>query len=165
MARVCRLRGDATARPRTFGGTPRLARDASAERPDTVAWRAKCRPRVGSRVSAGDSCGARRRRAFARASVVSSVASGARNASPGGIRQSARGEFAREVRFMASRSQIASRANRTEGYRLVRDLWRNRPTSRLGSFRFEFSSWFRQTEFPHTRASKNRALAPAAFFA
>ena len=133
MARVCRLRGDATARPRTLGGTPRRARDASAERLDTVARRAKCRPRLGSR-SAGDSSGTRRRRAFARASLVSSVASGTRNASPGGIRQSEGGKFAREVRFMASRSQIASRANRTEGYRLVRDLWRNRPTRSLGSF-------------------------------
>lgn len=91
----------------------RLASSETLPR-DTVARRAKCRPRVSSRVSAGDSCGARRRRAFARASVVSSVASGARNASPGGIRQSGRGEFAREVRFMAFAvsDRVARESNR-----------------------------------------------------
>ena len=152
MARVCRLRGDATARPRTFGGTPRLARDASAERPDTVAWRAKCRPRVGSRVSAGDSCGTRRRRAFARASVVSSVASGARNASPGGIRQSARGEFAREVRFygLAVSDRVARESNRglPPGSRPLA-----KPTDSQ-------SRQFRLAEFPHTRPKIERSLQP-----
>ena len=85
-------------RPLTFADALRRLRFRD---PIRSPLRAKCRPRLDPGVSAGDSCGARRRRVVvARASVVSSVASGARNASPGGIRQSARGEFAREVRFL-----------------------------------------------------------------
>lgn len=125
-------------RPLTFADALRRLRFRD---PIPSPLRAKCRPRLDPGVSAGDSCGARRRRRLvARASVVSSVASGARNASPGGIRQSARGEFAREVRFMAYVLRSRRNANPTEGYRLVRDLWRNRPTRVSGSFRFFFSA-------------------------
>ena len=113
MARVCRLRGDANVRG---FASPRVPRRLRFRDPIRSPLRAKCRPRLDPGVSAGDSCGARRRRRLvARASVVSSVASGARNASPGGIRQSARGEFAREVRFMAYVLRSRRNANPTEG--------------------------------------------------
>jgi hypothetical protein len=91
----------------------------------------------------------------ARASVVSSVASGARNASPGGIRQSARGEFAREVRFMAYVLRSRRNANPTEGYRLVRDLWRNRPTRVSAVFGF----FFRQTRRVSAHACVQKSSA------
>ena len=147
-------------RPLTFADALRRLRFRD---PIPSPLRAKCRPRLDPGVSAGDSCGARRRRRLvARASVVSSVASGARNASPGGIRQSARGEFAREVRFMAYVLRSRRNANPTEGYRLVRDLWRNRPTRVSAVFRF----FFRQTRLVSAHACVQKSSAPpAAFFA
>ena len=149
-------------RPLTFADALRRLRFRD---PIPSPLRAKCRPRLDPGVSAGDSCGARRRRRRRRARLGSVVGRfGSAKRVPGRYPPiSARGICARSSLYgyvLRSRRN----ANPTEGYRLVRDLWRNRPTRVSAVFRFFFSAK-KLAEFPHTRASKNRALAPAAFFA
>ena len=159
MARVCRLRGDAT--PDVRGRAPTL----TLPRPDTVATSREVSTAARSRSLGGRLLRARRRRRRRRARLGSVVGRfGSAKRVPGRYPPiSARGICARSSLYgyvLRSRRN----ANPTEGYRLVRDLWRNRPTRVSAVFRFFFSAK-KLAEFPHTRASKNRALAPAAFFA
>ena len=145
-------------RPLTFADALRRLRFRD---PIPSPLRAKCRPRLDPGVSAGDSCGARRRRRRRRARLGSVVvASGARNASPGGIRQSARGEFAREVRFMAT---FSDRVGTRIQPRVTAWFATFGETDRLASRQF-FGFFFRQKNSPsfrtRVRPKIERSLQP-----
>ena len=136
MARVCRLRGDAT--PDVRGRAPTL----TLPRPDTLATSREvstaARSRsLGGRLLRRASSSCRRRARLG--SVVGRFGSAKRV--PGRYPPiSARGICARSSLFMAYAFRSRRNANPTEGYRLVRDLWRNRPTRVSAVFRFFFSA-------------------------
>jgi hypothetical protein len=158
MARVCRLRGDAT--PDVRGRAPTL----TLPRPDTVATSrevstaARSRSLGGRLLRRASSSSSRRARL---GSVVGRFGSAKRV--PGRYPPiSARGIRARSSLY-GLRSQIASERESNRGLPPGSRPLAKQTDSRLGSFSVFFFG--RLAEFPHTRASKNRALAPAAFFA
>jgi hypothetical protein len=148
-------------RPLTFADALRRLRFRD---PIPSPLRASFRPRLDPGVSAGDSCGARRRRRRRRARLGSVVGRfGSAKRVPGRYPPiSARGICARSSLY-GLRSQIASERESNRGLPPGSRPLAKQTDSRLRQFSVFFFG--RLAEFPHTRASKNRALAPAAFFA
>ena len=148
-------------RPLTFADALRRLRFRD---PIPSPLRAKCRPRLDPGVSAGDSCGARRRRRRRRARLGSVVGRfGSAKRVPGRYPPiSARGICARSSLYGLV-LQIASERESNRGLPPGSRPLAKQTDSRLRQFSVFFFG--RLAEFPHTRASKNRALAPAAFFA
>lgn len=125
-------------RPLTFADALRRLRFRD---PIPSPLRAKCRPRLDPGVSAGDSCGARRRRRCRRARLGSVVGRfGSAKRVPGRYPPiSARGICARSSLY-GLRSQIASERESNRGLPPGSRPLAKQTDSRLGSFRFFFSA-------------------------